>query len=129
MLLNNYQADIIAIIQKYVNQGWILSFIFAVDARSDYVGFIQGSLEFVEGSRLFFKEYVDLQESIEKLSYSFHYQDRSNNLIFRYDNANHKPDLGYIDHKHIKNKIIPSEVPNIEKVILEIIEENYAQKL
>ncbi len=79
--------------------------------------------------RLFFKEYVDLQESIEKLSYSFHYQDRSNNLIFRYDNANHKPDLGYIDHKHIKNKIIPSEVPNIEKVILEIIEENYAQKL
>jgi hypothetical protein len=129
MLLNNYQADIIAIIQKYVNQGWILSFIFAVDARSDYVGFIQGSLEFVEGSRLFFKEYVDLQESIEKLSYSFHYQDRSNNLIFRYDNANHKPDLGYIDHKHIKNKIIPSEVPNIEKVILEIIGENYAQKL
>jgi hypothetical protein len=129
MLLNNYQADIIAIIQKYVNQGWILSFIFAVDARSDYVGFIQGSLEFVEGLRLFFKEYVDLQESIEKLSYSFHYQDRSNNLIFRYDNTNHKPDLGYIDHKHIKNKIIPSEVPNIEKVILEIIEENYAQKL
>jgi len=100
MLLNNYQADIIAIIQKYVNQGWILSFIFAVDARSDYVGFIQGSLEFVEGSRLFFKEYVDLQESIEKLSYSFHYQDRSNNLIFRYDNANHKPDLGYILPSH-----------------------------
>ncbi|WP_350329501.1 MULTISPECIES: DUF6516 family protein [Cyanophyceae] len=35
----------------------------------------------------FFREYVDLQESIEKLSYSFHYQDRENNLIFRYDNA------------------------------------------
>ncbi|MFN4787706.1 MAG: DUF6516 family protein [Pseudanabaena sp.] len=24
---------------------------------------------------------------MEKLSYSFHYQDRENNLIFRYDNA------------------------------------------
>lgn len=129
MLLNNYQSDIIAIVQKYVNQGWILSFTFAVDARSDYVGFIQESLEFFEGSRLFFKEYVDLQESIEKLSYSFHYQNRSNNLIFRYDNAKHKPDLGYIDHKHIKDKIIPSEVPNIEKVILEIIGENHAQNL
>jgi hypothetical protein len=129
MLLNNYQADITAIVQKYVNQEWVLSFTFAVDARSDYVGFIQGSLEFVEGSRLFFKEYVDLQESIEKLSYSFHYQDRNNNWIFRYDNAKHRPDLGYIDHKHIKNKIIPSEVPNIEKIILEIIRENYAQKL
>lgn len=44
-------------------------------------------LEFLQCSRIFFREYVDLQESIEKLSYSFHYQDRENNLIFRYDNA------------------------------------------
>ncbi len=121
MLLNNYQANIIAIIQKYVNDGWILSFNFAVDARSDYVGFIQGSLEFRQGDRLFFKEYVDLQESIEKLSYSFHYQDRENNLIFRFDNAKHKPDLGYTNHKHIQDKIIQSQVPDIEQVILEII--------
>jgi hypothetical protein len=121
MLLNNYQSNIISIIQKYVNDGWILSFNFSVNPRSDYVGFIQGSLEFLQGSRLFFKEYVDLQESIEKLSYSFHYQDSDNNLIFRYDNANHKPSLDYIDHKHIKDKIIPSEIPDIEQVILEII--------
>ena len=79
MLLNNYQANIIAIIQKYVNDGWILSFNFSVDPRSDNVGFIQGSLEFLNSSRLFFKEYVDLQESIEKLSYSFHYQALNSN--------------------------------------------------
>ena len=121
MLLNNYQSNIISIIQKYVNDGWILSFSFSVDPRSDYVGFIQGSLEFLQGSRLFFKEYVDLQESIEKLSYSFHYQDSDNNLIFRYDNANHQPRLDYIDHKHIKDKILSSEIPDIEQVILEII--------
>lgn len=93
MLLNDYQSNIISIIQKYVNDGWILSFNFSVDPRSDYVGFIQGSLEFLQSSRLFLKEYVDLQESIEKLSYSFHYQDSDNNLIFRYDNANHQPSL------------------------------------
>lgn len=110
MLLNNYQANILGIIQKYVDQGWILSFSFSVDTRSNYIGFIQGKLEFLQGSSLFFKEYVDLQESIEKLSYSFHYQDRENHLIFRYDNAKHKPDLGYTDHKHIKNKIIPSQI-------------------
>lgn len=63
MLLNNYQSDIISIIQKYVNDGWILSFNFSVDTRSNYVGFIQGNLEFLQGSRLFFKEYVNLQES------------------------------------------------------------------
>jgi hypothetical protein len=121
MLFNTYQTSIIAIIQKYMNDDWMLSFNFSVDSRSDYVGFIQGNLEFSQGSRLFFKEYIDLQESIEKLSYSFHYQDHENNLIFRYDNAKHKPDLGYTNHKHIQNKIIESEIPNIEQVILEII--------
>ena len=69
MLLNNYQANIVTVIQKYVNEGWILSFSFSVDSRSNYVGFIQGNLEFLQGSHLFFKEYIDLQESIEKLSY------------------------------------------------------------
>ena len=121
MLLNTYQNNIISIVEKYVDDGYILSFSFSVDARSDYIGLIQGCLEFFQGSRLFFKEYVDLQESIEKLSYSFHYQDSDNNLIFRYDNANHQPRLDYIDHKHIKDKILSSEIPDIEQVILEII--------
>jgi hypothetical protein len=123
MLLNTYQNNIVSIIQKYVDNGYILSFNFSVDARSNYIGFIQGSLEFFQGSRLFFREYVDLQESIEKLSYSFHYQDRENNLIFRYDNAQHKPDLGYIEHKHIRDTIISSKIPDIEQVILEFVTE------
>jgi hypothetical protein len=54
---------------------------------------------------------------------SFHYQDQYNNLIFRYDNAQHKPDLGYSEHKHIRDKIMPSKIPEIEQVILEIINE------
>ncbi len=123
MLLNTYQNNIVSIIQEYVDNGYILSFTFSVDARSNHIGFIQGNLEFVQGSRLFFREYVDLQEAIEKLSYSFHYQDQDNNLIFRYDNAQHKPDLGYVEHKHIKDKIISSEIPDIDQVILEIINE------
>lgn len=123
MLLNTYQNNIVSIIQKYVDNGYIMSFYFSVDTKSNYIGFIQGSLEFLQGSQLFFREYVDLQESIEKLSYSFHYQDQYNNLIFRYDNAQHKPDLGYSEHKHIRDKIMPSKIPEIEQVILEIINE------
>jgi hypothetical protein len=87
------------------------------------LGFIQGRLDFTDTSILFFKEYVDLQLSIDKLAYSFHYQDSATNLIFRYDNAKHKPDLGFSDHKHIKDKIISSSVPDLEKVILEITRE------
>ncbi|WP_373478409.1 DUF6516 family protein [Geminocystis sp.] len=123
MLLNNYQANYQAIIQKYVTGGWILSFTFSVNTKSSYLGFIQGKLDFIDGSFLFFKKYIDLQEFVNKFSYSFHYQDSENNLIFRYDNAKHKPDLGYRDHKHINNNVIPSKIPDIEQVILEIIRE------
>jgi hypothetical protein len=123
MLLSTYQNNIISLIEKYVDNGYILSFNFSVDTRSNYIGFIQGNLEFFQGSQLFFKEYVDLQDPAEKLSYSFHYQDKDNHLIFRYDNARHKPDLGYLDHKHIGDKIMPSDIPEMEKVILEIINE------
>ncbi|MEB3248698.1 MAG: DUF6516 family protein [Merismopediaceae bacterium] len=124
MLLNQYQTNFLNIIQKYVNSGWIISFDFAVDARSSYIGFIQGNLEFLDNSCLFFKEYINLQDTLEKLSYSFHYQDPDNNLIFRYDNAKHKPDLGYVNHKHIQNQIIPSAIPDIEQVITEIIRDH-----
>ncbi|MGA1621489.1 MAG: toxin-antitoxin system TumE family protein [Synechocystis sp.] len=124
MLLNTYQTNLILIIEKYVDNGYILSFSFAVDARSDYIGFIHGCLEFIHGSRLYFKEYVDLQDSSVKLSYSFHYQCPDNRLIFRYDNARHKPDLEYSDHKHTDNTIMPANIPALEDVILEIINQH-----
>ena len=124
MFLEQYQTNFLNIIQKYVKIGWIISFDFAVDARSSYIGFIQGNLEFLDNSHLFFKEYINLQDTLEKLSYSFHYQDPDNNLIFRYDNAKHKPDLGYVNHKHIQEQIIPSAIPDIEQVIKEIIRDH-----
>lgn len=124
MLVKEYQTKILSIIQQYIDDEWVLSYDFSVDSRSNYLAFVQGKLEFRDGSSLFFKEFIDLEETIEKISYSFHYQDQENKLIFRYDNAKHKPDLGYSDHKHINKKIIPSVIPEIEEIIIEIID-NY----
>ncbi|WP_069790336.1 toxin-antitoxin system TumE family protein [Cyanobacterium sp. IPPAS B-1200] len=124
MLLSDYPFNLQVVIHKYVTEGIILSSNVSVDARSIYLGYIQGKLDFINGFILFFKEYIDLQISVDKLAYSFHYQDLENNLIFRYDNAKHKPDLGFIEHKHIKNEIISSQVPSLEEVILEIIMEH-----
>ncbi len=31
-------------------------------------------------------------------------------LIFRYDNAAHKPSLGFKEHKHVSDKILQSSV-------------------
>jgi len=38
-------------------------------------------------------------------------QDKDGSMIFRYDNAKHKPDLGFDSHKHVKEKVLISEVP------------------
>ncbi|MCP4113658.1 MAG: hypothetical protein GY749_50390 [Desulfobacteraceae bacterium] len=82
---------------------------------------IRGKITFFNDSGLFFKEYLDLRHSIDKQAYSFHYQDKDCNLLFRYDNASHKPALGFREHKHIGDKVLQSEIPNLKKILEEII--------
>ncbi|WP_333653782.1 toxin-antitoxin system TumE family protein [Dissulfurispira sp.] len=71
--------------------------------------------------KAFVTEHVDLRYKIEKLTYSFHYQDKDGSMIFRYDNAKHKPDLGFDSHKHVKEKVLISEVPELRNILEEIM--------
>ncbi len=57
------------------------------------------------------REYIDSKYGIEKLSYAYQYQDRDGNLIFRYDNAAHKPALGSPEHKHVAGGNIELATP------------------
>jgi cellulose synthase/poly-beta-1,6-N-acetylglucosamine synthase-like glycosyltransferase len=75
------------------------------------IGLIKGTISFLDESKLFFTEYLDLRYKIEKLTYSFHYQSKKGELIFRYDNARHKPDLKFREHKHIKASVIQCDSP------------------
>lgn len=69
------------------------------------------------------KEYIDAKYKIEKISYAYQYHDEEGKLIFRYDNARHKPDLGFIDHKHLNDgSIVQCGVPDISDVVDEVIE-------
>ncbi|MFZ5998211.1 MAG: toxin-antitoxin system TumE family protein [Nitrospirota bacterium] len=70
---------------------------------------------------MFFTEYLDLRYKIEKLTFSFHYQDKGGRTIFRYDNAAHKPALNYEAHKHTADGIAQAEAPEFKEVIEEII--------
>jgi len=57
---------------------------------------------------------------IKHLGYRYHFQDQQNNLIFRYDNTPHFPDLkSFPHHKHLKNKVEDSDEPLILDVINE----------
>jgi len=59
---------------------------------------------------------------INHLNYRYHFQDKKNKLIFRYDNAAHRPALPFADHKHSGNAVRQSEVPDLSSVLREIIE-------
>lgn len=49
------------------------------------------------------------------------YQNRSGVLVFRYDNAAHKPPLPQPEHKHSSSGIETSPAPTFESVIDEIL--------
>jgi hypothetical protein len=44
--------------------------------------------------------------AIQKVSYAYQYQDKNGDLIFRYDNAVHRPALEFKEHKHTKGGVI-----------------------
>ncbi|MBF0412988.1 MAG: hypothetical protein HQK70_09785 [Desulfamplus sp.] len=93
IFLKDYLSDIINVVNEYFQTGFIVLSEITSDFRTEKIGFIKDKITFIDESILFFREYLDLRYSIDKKSYSFHYQDVNTNLLFRYDNALHKPAL------------------------------------
>ncbi|PIP05236.1 MAG: hypothetical protein CO012_04450 [Syntrophobacterales bacterium CG_4_8_14_3_um_filter_49_14] len=123
MLLREYLDHILSIIKKYSIANLILASDIRNDFRTEKVGIIRGRIDFINESTLYFTEYLDLRYGVEKLSYSFHYQNRDGNLIFRYDNAGHKPELECRDHKHLSDgHTVPFHTPEFKYIFDEITE-------
>lgn len=123
MLLHEYLDGIQSIIEGYSRASLILASDVSSDFRTEKIGIIRGTIDFIDESSLHFTEYLDLRYGIEKLTYSFHYQDRDGKLIFRYDNANHKPALDSEDHKHLPDgHTISSQEPEVKNVFNEIMD-------
>ena len=95
---------------------------FIFTEKPDKKGAIEGRLRFPDGSLLDFDEVVSIQDGrIIKGRYAYHYQDESNNLIFRYDNAPHHPYIfTYPHHKHVGSAVEPSPNPDLGDVLSEI---------
>jgi hypothetical protein len=76
-------------------------------------------LRFSDGSLLELNESVVTDmEVLTHLSYRYHFQDRENHLLFRYDNIPHLPDLdGFSHHKHLHNEVKSCEKPSISQVV------------
>ena len=92
------------------------------DKRSLHLGIIEGELFFTDESRLHFIEFVNVKETIEVYKYSYHYQDRNSDLIFRYDMAPHHQEIKTFPyHKHIySNNVIEASTPAFAQILDEI---------
>ncbi len=76
-------------------------------------------ISFIDSSNLIVRDY--LFSSGRK--YSFHWQDKSGNLICRWDNAIHWKEIDtFPHHKHEKDGVFPSKEVTMEDVINHICE-------
>lgn len=101
---------------------YVASHSLAYEDRPPIAGLIKGSLTLADGSRLHFKEFVQLTEQVVRLKYAYHYVSQDGTLIFRYDNARDPAaaDLStYPDHQHRPGGLAASVRPSLEQVLLE----------
>jgi hypothetical protein len=117
-----YAQSIADILDAVVATGQATLVSLQIDQRSMLRGFIMGMLLFDDGSELHFREFVDATLSEPKVMYAYHYQDANTGLIFRYDNAAHRPPLSQAEHKHTPTGIIASPAPTLAQIIDEILE-------
>lgn len=98
----------------------ILSFDVEYEVKSSTLGMIFGSIIFKDSSILEFLELVRIvSDRLTRPKYRFHYY-KGRELIFRYDNAKHHPEIKtFPHHKHVKSKVVPS----VEKMLIEVLGE------
>jgi hypothetical protein len=92
-----------------------------IDLRSALRGFIARVLQFGDASELHFREFVDASLPEPMLMYASHYQDADKGLLFRYDNAAHRPPLPQAEHKHTPAGVKVRPAPTLAQVVDEVI--------
>lgn len=120
MLRDDYLIEINRVLDKFTPL--LINHSVTIDKRPQQQAHIFGVLIFMDESQLHFREFIDASEGcIEKVAYSYHVQNKLNQLLFRYDNAKHKPALGFTEHKHCFNEIMFAPAPQLQHVIQEAV--------
>lgn len=117
---HDYVREIEEVLDATVAAGEATSVSIHVDARSALRGFVAGLLQFSDASELHFREFVDTSLADPRLMYAYHYQDGNKTLIFRYDNATHRPALLQAEHKHTPSGVEISTAPTLDQIVDEI---------
>ena len=122
MSLHKYCEKIRNALEKVDNYGLSESTDFQEEIRAGKQVIINAEVRLINGSVLVIREYIDAKYKLERLRYAYQYHNEEGILIFRYDNAAHKPSLDFKEHKHLSGgKIIYASPPDIFDLIDEVI--------
>ena len=123
MPLNEYIEAVKTAVQKLDDYNFAESIESQSNVRKDNTAVLYIKVILIDKSELYVREYLDGRDRVTKVSYSYQYQADDKSLLFRYDNSQHKPPLGFDEHKHQQDgSIIASPMPSIEAIIDEVID-------
>jgi len=121
----DYARQIEQVLNATVAAGEAALLSIQIDQRSSLRGFVIGLLHFNDASQLHFREFVDASQPEPRVLYAYHYQDPDPGLIFRYDNAAHRPLLPQAEHRHGPTGVESSPAPTLAEVLDEILGAGY----
>jgi hypothetical protein len=119
-LIEDYFQRIEALI---TSAGIVRFFNITYDKRSTAIGFIRGSVYFLDGSLLHLREFVDVEYGSERYMYAYHYQRSDGTLVFRYDNTphfSHLPTFPLHKHEGSAAHVVAAGPVDLETVLAEI---------
>lgn len=121
-MIQTYFDRLKRLLDLYATASFVLDVQISFELRPGDQGFVAGLVLFQDRSVLQFREYLDSSASqVTKLMYSYHYRDVADRLVFRYDNANHRPPVPEREHNHTADDILASPAPVLEDVLTEIV--------
>ena len=85
-------------------------------------GYVEGTITFINNFRFAFFEFIRQTSGVaEREKYRYHFMNDDDQLIFRYDNAFHHPEIStFPHHKHLPEELSGSAAPDFTDVFIEI---------
>lgn len=120
-MIEEHFNEIKRIIDSYAAAPFVLDTQVSFELHPGNQGYVVGIVLFQDRSILYFREYLDSDAGfVSKLMYSYHYQDAEQHLVFRYDNARHRPAPPTPEHKTCWGKRCCQQSPTLTEVLIEI---------